>query len=239
MTRPIVVVPTFNERDNLPLLVDALLHYQELEILVVDDGSPDGTGDVADRLATDSGGRVRVLHRTGEAGLGRSYVDGMRTALALGASHVCQMDADLSHDPNDVPRLIEATRTADLVIGSRYVPGGALQDWPWHRTALSRFANAYVRQITRLPVHDCTSGFRVWRADLLRRVPLDRIISDGYAFQVELVWEAHTRGSRIAEVPITFIERRLGESKLSGTVIVESVLLPWRLIARSRRPTRP
>lgn len=239
MTRPFVVVPTFNERDNLPLLVEALLYYEELSVLVVDDGSPDGTGEVADRLAAESGGRVHVLHRRGAPGLGLSYVDGMRAALTMGATHVCQMDADLSHDPNDVPRLLEATRGADLVIGSRYVEGGALRDWPWHRIALSRFANVYVRTITRLPIHDCTSGFRAWRADLLRRVPLDRILSDGYAFQVELVWEAHTRGSRIAEVPITFVERRLGESKLSGNVIVESMLLPWRLLARKRPSSRP
>jgi dolichol-phosphate mannosyltransferase len=142
------------------------------------------------------------------------------------------MDADFSHDPADIPRLLAAASDADLVLGSRYVAGGRLRDWPAHRVMLSAFANAYVRLITRLPVRDCTSGFRCWRADLLRRLPLDRIVSDGYAFQVEMAWEAHRRGARIAEVPITFVERRRGRSKMSGAVIAESALLPWRLVLR-------
>jgi dolichol-phosphate mannosyltransferase len=142
------------------------------------------------------------------------------------------MDADFSHDPADVPRLLEAAASADLAIGSRYVPGGALRDWPAHRKALSAFANAYVRRITKLPVRDCTSGFRCWRAELVAQLPLDRLLSDGYAFQVELAWEAHAAGATIVEVPITFVERRVGRSKLSGGVIVESALLPWRLAAR-------
>lgn len=238
MTRPIVVVPTFNERDNLPALAAALLRIPDVALVVVDDGSPDGTGEEADRLARDAGGRIVVVHRTGVRGLGLSYVDGMRTALGLGATHVCQMDADFSHDPADVPRLLAAAGEADLAIGSRYVAGGALRDWPWHRVALSSFANRYVRAITRMAVHDCTSGFRAWRADLLRRLPLDRIRSDGYAFQVELTWEASVCRARIVEVPITFVERRLGQSKLSGGVIAESALLPWRLIATGRARPR-
>jgi dolichol-phosphate mannosyltransferase len=228
-------VPTYNERDNIPALAAALLRIPDLSLLVVDDGSPDGTGAEADRLARAAGGRITVLHRRGARGLGRSYVDGMRSALERGATHICQMDADFSHDPADVTRLIDATGAADLVIGSRYVRGGQLRDWPWHRVALSSFANRYVRAITRMPIHDCTSGFRAWRADLLRRIPLERIRSDGYAFQVELAWEACTRQARIDEIPITFVERRLGQSKLSGGVIVESALLPWRLIAAGRR----
>ena len=238
MMRPFVVVPTYNERDNLPALVTELLRLPDLTVLVVDDDSPDGTGQVADRLAAEGAGRVAVIHRTGPRGLGRSYVEAMGSALERGATHVCQMDADFSHDPADVPRLIDATRSADLAIGSRYVAGGRLRDWPKHRVALSVLANQYVRSIMRLPVHDCTSGFRCWRADLLRRVPLDRVISDGYAFQVELAWEAHTRGARIVEVPITFVERRLGQSKLSSGVVMESALLPWRLIARRKGGTR-
>jgi glycosyltransferase involved in cell wall biosynthesis len=144
------------------------------------------------------------------------------------------MDADFSHDPADIPRLLEASRNADLVIGSRYVPGGTLRNWPAHRMMLSAFANWYVRAITRLPVHDCTSGFRCWTRGLLERLPLQRIVSDGYAFQVELAWEAHMAGGRIAEIPITFVERRQGASKLSGAIIAESVVLPWRLAARPR-----
>lgn len=224
-----MVVPTYNERANLPPLVAALLAIPALSILVVDDGSPDGTGGIADRLAADSPDRVSVLHRRGPRGLGRSYVDGMRLALDRGATHVCQMDADFSHAPADVPRLLEASRRADLVIGSRYVAGGQLRDWPARRIALSRFANGYVRLITRMPVHDCTAGFRCWTADLLRRLALERILSDGYAFQVEMVWRAFRAGATILEVPITFVERQQGESKLSGTVLVESALLPWRL----------
>jgi dolichol-phosphate mannosyltransferase len=229
---PIVVVPTYNELENVAPLVSALLAFPDLSLLIVDDGSPDGTGAEADRLAAGHGGRLAVLHRTGARGLGRSYVDGMQAALEMGATHVCQMDADFSHDPADVPRLLAAASDADLVLGSRYVAGGRLRDWPAHRVMLSAFANAYVRLITRLPVRDCTSGFRCWRADLLRRLPLDRIVSDGYAFQVEMAWEAHRRGARIAEVPITFVERRRGQSKMSGAVIAESALLPWRLVSR-------
>jgi dolichol-phosphate mannosyltransferase len=231
---PVVVVPTYNERDNVAPLIGELLRIADLRALIVDDGSPDGTGEEADRVARESAGRVSVLHRTGPRGLGRSYVDGMREALRIGATHVCQMDADFSHDPADIPRLLEASRTADLVIGSRYVRGGELRNWAPHRVALSAIANKYVRAITRLPVHDCTSGFRCWRRELLARLPLDRMLSDGYAFQVELAWEAFAAGGRISEVPIVFVERRLGASKMSGRVIVESVVLPWRLAARPR-----
>jgi dolichol-phosphate mannosyltransferase len=145
------------------------------------------------------------------------------------------MDADFSHDPAALPHLIAASNRADLVIGSRYVPGGALREWPSHRILLSKFANWYVRAITGLPVRDCTSGFRCWRPALLARLPLDRIMSDGYAFQVEMTWEARAAGGRIVEVPITFVERREGQSKMSGGMIAESVVLPWRLEARRRK----
>jgi dolichol-phosphate mannosyltransferase len=231
---PIVIIPTYNERDNLPVVVGRLLAIPLLRVLVVDDGSPDGTGAIADGLAA-ADPRVTVLHRTGPRGLGRSYVDGMRQVVATtAATHVCQMDADLSHDPADVPRLLEASAAADLVIGSRYVPGGQLQNWAAHRVALSALANRYVRAITRLPVHDVTSGFRCWRRQLLERVPLAAVRSDGYAFQVEMAWEARRAGGRILEVPITFVERTQGTSKMSGRVIAESVLMPWRLVARPR-----
>jgi dolichol-phosphate mannosyltransferase len=231
---PVVVVPTYNERENIASMMEALLRIEGIRVLVVDDASPDGTGDEAERVAAVSGGRASVLHRRGTRGLGLSYVDGMRTALGAGATHVCQMDADFSHDPADVPRLLEASRDADLVIGSRYVPGGQLRNWAFHRVALSALANQYVRAITRLPVRDCTSGFRCWRRELLERLPLGRMLSDGYAFQVEMAWEAHLAGAHISEVPIVFIERRQGASKMSGRVIVESMLLPWRLAARPR-----
>jgi dolichol-phosphate mannosyltransferase len=231
--RPLVIIPTYNERDNLAIVVDRLLALPQVRILVVDDASPDGTGDLADRLAS-ADDRVAVLHRQGPRGFGPSYVDGMRRALTTGATHICQMDSDLSHDPADIPRLLDAAGGADLVIGSRYVPGGRLENWPAHRVALSRVANVYVRAITRMPVRDCTSGFRCWRHELLERLPLNTIVSDGYAFQVEMTWEAHRAGGRIVEVPITFVERRQGSSKMSGRIIAESVVLPWKLVARPR-----
>jgi dolichol-phosphate mannosyltransferase len=212
--RPLVVVPTYNERDNLPPLVAALMAIEGLHVLVVDDNSPDGTADQAEALADMSHGRVSVMRRSGPRGLGRSYIDGMAAALRTNATHICQMDADFSHDPAALPQLLAATAGADLVIGSRYIPGGRLRNWPARRLVLSRFANWYVRAITRLP--------------------LDRIVSDGYAFQVEMAWEARTAGGRIVEVPITFVERREGQSKMSSRVIAESVVLPWRLIARPR-----
>jgi dolichol-phosphate mannosyltransferase len=237
---PVVIVPTYNERENLPLVVSQLLKIDHLRVLVVDDASPDGTGAVADGLASTHPGRVAVMHRTGTRGLGLSYIDGIRQVLAGPATHICQMDADLSHDPSDVARLLAASADADVVIGSRYVPGGRIENWPVRRRILSAFANRYIRTITRLRIADCTSGYRCWRREALERLPYDRIASDGYAFLVELVWEAVAAGCRVAEVPITFVERRLGASKLSTHVVVESAAVPWRLAWRSwfRRPFR-
>jgi dolichol-phosphate mannosyltransferase len=233
---PFVVVPTYNERDNLQALVSALLRHAELQVLVVDDGSPDGTGAIADQLALESA-RVHVLHRTGRRGLGRSYVDGMLAAIQRGATHVCQMDADFSHDPDAIPELLAAAEHADVVIGSRYVPGGRVRNWPRRRRVLSAFANTYVRAVTGLSTRDCTSGFRCWRREALERIELERVRSEGYAFQVELTWRARLAGCQLAEVPITFVERRAGASKLSGSVILESMLLPWRLVLAGRGGT--
>jgi dolichol-phosphate mannosyltransferase len=232
--RPLVIVPTFNERDNLPVIVAALLSLHDLRVLVVDDGSPDGTGAVADSLAAANRGRVSVVHRRGARSLGLSYIDGMQYALRTDATRICQMDADLSHNPADVPRLLEASADADMVIGSRYVPGGRVENWPRRRVLLSGFANRYVRAITGLQVHDCTSGFRCWRREAIEQLPLGRILSNGYAFQVDLTWEAAANGCRIAEVPITFVDRREGTSKMSPGVLLEAALMPWRLAARRR-----
>jgi len=232
--QPLVIIPTYNERANLPELIERLLTIADLRILVVDDASPDGTGQIADQYAAANRARVQVLHRTGRRGLGLSYIDGMYVALRTDSTHICQMDADLSHNPADIPRLLEAAQRAEFVIGSRYVPGGQIENWPIHRRMLSAFANRYIRAITRMTIRDCTSGFRCWRREALERLPLASIRSDGYAFIVELAWEATRAGLKCAEVPITFVERREGASKLSWAVIIESVILPWRLAARPR-----
>jgi dolichol-phosphate mannosyltransferase len=227
----LVVVPTYNERDNLPILTAALMLQPNVSLLVVDDQSPDGTGAVADALVREYPGRIEVMHRTTKRGLGRSYIDGIRSVLNRPVDVVCQMDADLSHDPRHLPDLIAATAHADVVIGSRYVPGGAVVNWPRRRRLLSRFANAYIRTVTRLDARDCTSGYRCWRREALASVPIERFESDGYAFLVEMLYAAAGGRLRIAEVPITFVERRQGESKLTRAVLFESAFMPWRLIA--------
>lgn len=234
----LVVVPTYNERDNLPLLVRGVLAYDGYRMLVVDDASPDGTGAVADALAAEYPGRIMVLHRTGPRGLGRSYVDGLQRAVAMpDVDLVVQMDADLSHNPDYLPVLAAAAADFDLVIGSRYLQGISVVNWPLHRIFLSAFANRYIRAITGLSVADCTAGFRCWRRDALARVPIARMVSDGYAFLVEMLFEAHRRGCRIGEVPIIFVERRQGQSKVSSAVLIESLIMPWRLRMRGSRDT--
>jgi dolichol-phosphate mannosyltransferase len=233
----LVVVPTYNERDNLPVLARGVLAHPGFRMLIVDDGSPDGTGDVADALVSEYPGRVEVMHRTGKRGLGRSYIDGLRHTLAsTDAELICQMDADLSHNPEHLPALTAAASTADVVIGSRYLNGVSVVNWPLHRIFLSTFANRYIRAVTRLSATDCTSGFRCCRREALARLPLDKMVSDGYAFLVEMLYDAAQNGCRIGEVPIIFVERRVGQSKLSSNVIAESVIMPWRLkLRRSRR----
>jgi len=225
----LVVVPTYNERENLPVLVPAVLERDNYRILVADDGSPDGTGALADELAARWRGRLHVLHRTGARGLGRSYLEAFRRAIAEPVDVICQMDADLSHDPEHLPALVEAARTHDLVLGSRYLHGISVVNWPLHRIALSTGANLYIRAVTGMPVRDCTSGFRCWRREALARLPLDAIVSDGYSFQIEMLWRATRLGFRITEVPIVFVERREGHSKLSQAVLVEALWMPWRL----------
>lgn len=229
-----VVVPTYNEKDNLPTLVDQLLALplEGLRILVVDDSSPDGTGEVADKLAAESPDHVAVLHRTVKDGLGRAYITGMTQALESGADIVIQMDADLSHPSSVIPLMVETLRTTDagVVLGSRYVAGGKVAaEWPWHRRALSAWANFYVNAILRLHVRDATAGFKAWHAATLRKIGLETIRSNGYSFQVEMNYRAVRAGYSIAEVPITFSERAEGVSKMSLKVQLESALTPWRL----------
>lgn len=233
MTRSaLVIIPTYNERANMPVLLRGLMQHEGVRVLVVDDQSPDGTADAAEAVGREYPGRIEVMRRTGKRGFGRSYIDGMKHAIASGtADLVCQMDADLSHDPRQLPDLIAAAADADVVIGSRYVPGGTIVNWPMRRKVLSRFANIYIRRVTRLRARDCTSGYRCWRREALASLPLDAFFSDGYSFLVEMLFVAARRGCRIREVPITFVERREGESKVSRAVLVESAITPWRLIA--------
>jgi dolichol-phosphate mannosyltransferase len=232
--RPLVIVPTYNERENLPKLLGRLLDIPNLSVLVVDDDSPDGTGVIADDLAASSDGRVSVLHRQGPRGLGRAYLDGIRHALHTDADVICQMDADLSHQPEQLRTMLDAAQDADLVIGSRYIPDGRIVNWPLRRRLLSAGANAYIRLICSIPARDCTSGFRCWKRERLASLPLDTITSEGYAFLVELLHLAFSAGCVIAEVPITFIERERGASKLRLSILAESAIVPWRL-ALSRR----
>ncbi|MCG8915698.1 polyprenol monophosphomannose synthase [Actinokineospora sp. PR83] len=229
-----VVIPTYNERENLPKVVELLtgLGVPNLGIVVVDDNSPDGTGEVADGLAAAAPGTVGVLHRTEKDGLGRAYVAGMSRALAEGADVVVQMDADLSHPVEAVPVMLETLATTDaaVVLGSRYVDGGSVAgEWAWHRKALSAWANFYVDTILRLGVKDATAGFKAWRADALRAIDIASVRSNGYAFQVEMNHRVVRLGMRIAEVPIRFEERTEGQSKMSFAVQLESAAMPWKL----------
>ena len=224
-----VIIPTYNERETLPHLIRQLMDFPGVRVLVVDDGSPDGTGLIAENLSSTFPGRLEVMHRPHPAGLGSAYIDGMQHALAYQTDLIAQMDADLSHDVRYLPDLIAAASTADLVLGSRYVPGGGVSNWSLDRRLLSRFANFYVRAITGLRVRDATAGYRCWRRETLRQLPLERLKSSGYSFQVEMAWETVRRGFRVAEVPIVFVERTQGRSKLNWPVILESIWLPWRL----------
>ncbi len=234
--KTLVLIPTYNERENLPILVREVMEVPGAEVLVIDDQSPDGTGQLADELSAEYPGRVRVMHRTGQKGLGMSYRDGFRYALDSDADFVVQMDADRSHDPKYLPAMIAAgAEGADLVVGSRYMNGISVVNWPLRRIILSTFANFYIRTITGLSLKDCTSGYRCWRRTALKRLPLETVGSEGYSFVVEVTFLAATRGLSMAEVPIIFIERRVGASKLSSGVLLESLITPWRLMLRLGR----
>jgi len=240
----VVVIPTYNERENLPVLCQKVMEATGggVHLLIVDDNSPDGTGVLAEELAKQYP-QIHILHRQRKEGLGRAYVAGFQRALEIGYRLIAQMDADLSHDPADLPRLIKASETADLVIGSRYVPGGDVSNWSRQRYWLSFFANQYVRLITRLPLRDATGGYRCWKREVLEAIDLSTIRSNGYAFQIEMAYRACRLGFHVQEIPIVFTERRAGKSKLSKRVIWEAIWLPWKLrfgkSAPSRASTRP
>ncbi len=234
--RTLVVVPTYNERDNLELLLRAIHSFLDCDVLVVDDGSPDGTGAIADRAAA-ADARVHVLHRSGKQGLGTAYVAGFRFAIERGYERVCEMDADFSHAPWDLPRLVFASADAELVIGSRYVQGGCTVGWDWKRRLLSRGANLYARVVLASGIRDNTAGFRCFHVDALRAIDLGAVGAQGYAFQIEMAFRIVRAGLRVAELPIHFVDRRVGKSKMDGKVAREALLLVPRL--RGRVPKAP
>lgn len=227
--RIIVVLPTYNEAENLPRLVSALFSLPlDLNILVVDDNSPDGTGRIADDLAREHAGRVHVLHRAGKTGLRSAYLEGFRRAFDLDADAVVQMDADFSHDPIVLTEMARRIGSCDVVIGSRYAKGGSLaRRWPLWRKALSAFGNGYARTILGFPLRDVTTGYRMWRREALMGIPLDRIRSNGYIFLVEMAYVAHLMGYKIIEVPIHFSDRRWGKSKMSLKIQLEAAIRVW------------
>lgn len=238
-----VVLPTYDEAENLPGIAAAILAaVPSSTLLVVDDSSPDGTGEIADRMAAENP-RVRVQHRPGKAGLGRAYLDGFRVALDGGATEVVQMDADWSHDPDVLPALLAPILEgrADLVIGSRYVKGGRVLDWGLGRRIVSRGGSLFARVVLGLSPNDLTGGFKAWRASTLGAIPFDGVHAGGYVFQIEMTHRASRAGARVAEVPITFKDRRVGQSKMSRRIILEALLVVLRLRwdeLRSRRLRR-
>lgn len=239
MSDSLIVIPTYDEIDNIePVLTRALGAAPTAEVLVVDDASPDGTADRAEELGR-ALGQITVLRRSGPRGLGHAYRDGFRHALAGGYDVVVEMDADLSHDPADVPRLVDALdRGADLVIGSRYVPGGSTPGWSTSRRTLSRAGGTYARRMLRLPVRDLTSGFRAYRASVLRRIDPDSVTAAGYGFQIEMAYRVERAGGRVVEVPIRFGRRVAGVSKLSPPIVVEAMAFVTRRGLRDRIPAR-
>lgn len=238
--RMIAIIPTYNEAANIVTIVARLRQAAPaVDVLIVDDNSPDGTGQVADRLAA-ADEAVSVLHRAAKSGLGRAYVDGFRCALERGYDVLIEMDADGSHQPEQLHRLIAGLEHADAVIGARWVCGGEVVDWSKAREALSRGGNIYIRVMLGMPLRDATAGFRAYRAEVLQRLDLDDVASEGYCFQVDLSRRTHCHGFRIVEVPITFVERKIGESKMSSDIVRESLIrvTQWGLADRTAQVGR-
>ena len=232
-----IVIPTYNEAENLPRMVEALfaLPIDDLRILVMDDYSPDGTGQIAEELGAGHSGKIRVIHRPGKMGLGSAYISGFKELIKTDADYIVQMDADFSHPPEKVVEMIAAAANADIVLGSRYVRGGRLDDeWPLWRKALSSFGNLYARTILNGSVHDLTGGFRLWKREILAAMPLDRVRSNGYVFQVEMLYVAEKLGFKVVEIPIYFAERKFGESKMNLSIQLEAATRVWQLRSRYR-----
>ena len=229
--RALVIVPTYNERENIARLIETVLAQDpRLEILVVDDGSPDGTGDIVDGIIAANGGRVHILRRPKKLGLGTAYLAGFRWALERKYDFVFEMDADFSHDPAHLPDFLRAIEASDLVLGSRYREGKVtIVNWPIARLMLSYFANVYARFVTGLQVWDATGGFKCFRRSVLEAIDLDRVVSNGYAFQIEMSFRAWKKGFRIVEIPIVFVDRTEGQSKMSKAIVREAIWIVWRL----------
>ena len=237
MKKLTIIIPTYNEAENLPKMVSALfsLPLPGLSLLVVDDNSPDGTGQMAEDLGKQYPGQIDVLHRPGKLGLGSAYIAGYRRALQAGAEAVLQMDCDFSHPVEKIPEMVAALEKTDVVLGSRYVLGGGVDErWPFWRKALSAFGNIYARTILRMKMRDVTGGFRLWRRGVLETIPLERIRSNGYIFQVEMAYVASKLGFHFAELPIYFADRRWGKSKMNFRIQIEAALRTWTLLARYR-----
>jgi len=235
--RVLVIIPTYNELDNLPLITARVrAAVPEVDVLVADDNSPDGTGDLADRLAAEDD-HLHVLHRRGKEGLGAAYLAGFTWGLDRGYDVLVEMDADGSHQPEQLPRLLGALADADLVLGSRWVPGGSVVNWPLSRKILSRGGNLWTRISLGIPLHDATGGYRAFRRETLLGLGLEHVVSAGYCFQVDLVWRALRAGFGVVEVPITFVEREHGVSKMSQRIVVEALLLTtlWGIRHRTRQ----
>jgi dolichol-phosphate mannosyltransferase len=242
MDKIIVVVPTYNEADNLEPLASELwaLPIPDLKILVVDDASPDGTGDIADGMVTQNPGKISVLHREGKLGLGSAYISGFKMAIAERPDAIVQMDADFSHSPRYLPNFLDKLRESDAVLGSRYISGGSLDErWGFGRRYLSWFGNFYSRTILNMSIQDATGGFRMWRRKTLEGMPLDLIRSDGYVFQVEMAYVARKLGYNLVEHPIHFEDRRIGQSKMSFRIQIEAAVRVWQILFLHRNLSKP
>jgi dolichol-phosphate mannosyltransferase len=239
MNETLIVVPTYNERENLPSLAQRLLSLPvPVDLLVVDDNSPDGTGKIADELAAKYP-NIRVLHRSEKNGLGRAYIAGFKWALEQGYEFIFEMDGDFSHNPDDIPRFIEAAQSADLVLGSRYVNGIRIINWPLRRLMLSKSAANYVAIITGMPFTDPTGGYKCFRRRALEAINLDEIRSNGYSFQIEMTHKVWRQGMKVVEVPIIFTDRFVGQSKMTGNIVREALLMVWRLLFQNKLRRRP
>jgi dolichol-phosphate mannosyltransferase len=230
MKKSLVVIPTYNESENVAAVLTKVLglNLEGLDILIVDDNSPDGTADIVKDLMKQNN-RIFIIERSGKLGLGTAYIEGFRYALQHGYDFIFEMDADLSHNPNEIPNMLEEIKEADLIIGSRYITGVNVINWPLSRLFLSVMASKYTRIITGMPIHDCTGGFKCFRREVLETVPLDAIHSNGYSFQIEMNFRTWKRNFRIKEIPIIFYDRTVGKSKMTRKIMVEAAFVVWRL----------